>query len=226
MSNGFITISRTLLASDIWSDAYNTALFLYCLMQASHNHFGQLNPGQFYSTITSLMKALGWSRNCIKIHLKQLISMDMISIRRTSSGTVFTVLNWETVSAINYQKYRCQYMTTNDQHMTGESSQYDHYQNDTQNEANTPSQRERDFEIWFKRYPRHERRSAAKEAWMKMTDVPTEVLMLALENAKRSPGWLRNDGRYIPAAVKWLDGNWEDFVEAVESEEPEAWTEY
>jgi len=61
---------------------------------------------------------------------------------------------------------------------------------------------------------------------MKMTDVPTEVLMLALENAKRSPGWLRNDGRYIPAAVKWLDGNWEDFVEAVESEEPEAWTEY
>jgi len=149
MNNGFITISRTLLTSEIWSDAYNTALFLYCLMQASHNHFGQLNPGQFYSTIASLMKALGWSRNCIKIHLKQLISMEMISIRRTSSGTVFTILNWEAVSAINYQKYRCQFMTANDQQMTGESSQYDHYQNDNQNEANTPSQRERDFEIWF-----------------------------------------------------------------------------
>jgi hypothetical protein len=50
--------------------------------------------------------------------------------------------------------------------------------------------------------------------------------MAALRNAKVSRDWLREGGRFIPTAVKWLDGYWEDFITQNESEAGNSWTEY
>lgn len=78
-NNGFVKISRKLLDSNIWIDGYDAALFVYCLLNASHNHFGNLLPGQFYASITGMMNTLGWSRNCVRLHLRHLIAMNYIS---------------------------------------------------------------------------------------------------------------------------------------------------
>ena len=240
MENGFITISRDLLSSGIWADAHDTALFLYCLMRASHNHFGHLKPGQFYASVTSMVRVLGWSRNCIKAHLKQLKSAGLITVQETPEGTLYTIIGWETISALEHQgnphrvaSGMCHDLTAGGQEMmkaghemTADVSQNDHYQKEYQKETDTITPRARDFEIWWRRYPRHERKSAAMHAWMQMVDVPSEVLMQALENAKRSPAWLKECGKYIPSAAKWLDGNWEDFIDNHESEVQTVWTEY
>ena len=101
----------------------------------------------------------------------------------------------------------------------------EHYQKRYQEETRTLSQREREFEEWWKEYPRHERKSEAKNAWMKLHNVPAETLMRALRRAKQSSTWTVKNGRFIPSAVKWLDGNWEDFAEH-EDEVITEWTEY
>ena len=54
-NNGYVKISRKLLDSNIWLDGYDAALFFYCLLNASHNRFGSLLPGQFYASITGMM---------------------------------------------------------------------------------------------------------------------------------------------------------------------------
>ena len=86
--------------------------------------------------------------------------------------------------------------------------------------------RESEFFRWWKLYPRHEGQKAAMRAWMEMNDVPAETLTRALENARNSEEWRKENGRFIPSAVKWLDGKWEDYAEQPESEVNIAWTEY
>ena len=84
-NNGYVKISRKLLDSNIWLDGYDAALFFYCLLNASHNRFGSLLPGQFYASITGIMKTLGWSRNCVRQHLHRLIHHHHDSVLATSS---------------------------------------------------------------------------------------------------------------------------------------------
>ena len=98
-NNGYVKISRKLLDSNIWLDGYDAALFFYCLLNASHNRFGSLLPGQFYASITGMMKTLGWSRNCVRQHLHRLIVMNYVTKADTTHGTIYTVVAWEQISA-------------------------------------------------------------------------------------------------------------------------------
>ena len=110
--------------------------------------------------------------------------------------------------------------------MGSERPRFEHNQKyRNQEKPRTLSYREQTFEIFWKAYPRHEEKSAARKAWMEMS-VPTETLIAALENAKSSRDWLQDNGRYIPRAAKWLDGKWEDYIDQYEREERSAWTEY
>ena len=108
--------------------------------------------------------------------------------------------------------------------MTAEVSQHDTYQKDNQKERQSVN-RTQQFELWFQEYPRRNRKSEALKAWLKL-DATAEVLTAALRNAKCSSQWLRENGRFIPAAVKFLDGDWENYVDHEEMEASKAWTEY
>ncbi len=94
------------------------------------------------------------------------------------------------------------------------------------NHIHTNSARESEFFRWWKLYPRHEGQKAALKAWMELSDVPAETLTRALENARNSADWRKENGRFIPSAAKWLDGKWEDYAAQPESEVTIAWTEY
>ena len=236
--DGFIKVSRKLLDSAIWNDAYDAALFFYCLLRASHNRYEGLEPGQFYSSFPSMMKGLGWSRNGIKAHLRNLIAMGMIAVSEYTGALLITVINWASISMMTEEDSACHAMTpachqtTTARHemtaacrdMTAEVSQHDTYQKDNQKERQSVN-RAQQFELWFQEYPRRNRKSEALKAWLKL-DATAEVLTAALRNAKCSSQWLRENGRFIPAAVKFLDGDWENYVDHEETEASKAWTEY
>ena len=76
--------------------------------------------------------------------------------------------------------------------------------------AETLSQR---FGIFWKAYPRKIAKLNAEKVFTKIN--PDEKLlatMLAtIERAKKSEGWLKEDGKYIPHPATWLNGKrWED----------------
>ena len=37
---------------------------------------------------------------------------------------------------------------------------------------------------------------------------------------------MKDNGKYIPSAAKWLDGKWEDYVSQPKAEVRATWTEY
>lgn len=75
----------------------------------------------------------------------------------------------------------------------------------------TTTGRERDFQIFWEAYPRHENESQARSAYLRL-DVPLDRMLQALEKAKQSRQWTSGNGRFIPNAVKWLNGIWRDYM--------------
>ncbi len=73
------------------------------------------------------------------------------------------------------------------------------------------------FDLFWSQYPRKEAKERARKAWAQIEpdDATRERILAALEVQKRSEGWKRDGGRYIPHPASWLNARrWEDEVEA------------
>lgn len=72
---------------------------------------------------------------------------------------------------------------------------------------------ESEFDNFWEAYPKKVSKGQAKRTWKKLN--PTEQLLgkilTALERAKTSDQWVRDDGRFIPNPATWLNAEgWED----------------
>ncbi len=235
--NGYVKISRNILDSSLWHDAYDTSLLFFCLLRASHNKYGVLEPGQFITSIPKMMESLGWSRNCVRTHLRHLIVLGYVTTKKYYSGMILTITDWENLTSIlppeshfsrgHNKTEEGQIMTKDGFNMDPEGANNDPIQDIYQKNPKPENVRAREtaFDIWWAEYPKHGLKSEALRAW-NCLDVSPDTLLKALRNAKRSHEWLKENGRYIPYAVKWLDGNWEDYIDTNESEDNSTWTEY
>ena len=88
---------------------------------------------------------------------------------------------------------------------------------DFQDETPSPAGgrgRERDFDRFWVAYPRKVGKQAARKAFERVNQ-PVERLLSALERQRNDPQWQRENGRYIPHPVTWLNqGRWEDEASA------------
>ena len=70
--------------------------------------------------------------------------------------------------------------------------------------------RERDFARFWQAYPRKVGKQAARKAFGRV-EVPLDRLLEALERQRGDPQWQKENGRFIPHPVTWLNqGRWED----------------
>jgi len=78
------------------------------------------------------------------------------------------------------------------------------------------------FDLFWKAYPRKEKKSLAKKSFLSKikTDEIPEV-MEKLEAFKRSEAWTKDDGRYIPHAMTWINQRrWEDDLDTTVPAKP------
>lgn len=80
------------------------------------------------------------------------------------------------------------------------------------------------FDYFWKLYPRKEKKSNAK-SWFeksKISDELFELIISKLELFKKTESWNKDDGKYIPYAITWLNQKrWEDEIKLEESKEEE-----
>lgn len=69
-----------------------------------------------------------------------------------------------------------------------------------------------EFEAFWVQYPRKVGKKAALSAWKKAADRPgLPEMLFALDQAKRSEQWTKDNGRFIPHPSTWLNqGRWAD----------------
>lgn len=80
------------------------------------------------------------------------------------------------------------------------------------------------FDYFWKLYPRKEKKSNAK-SWFEKNKISDELFSLIiskLELFKKTESWNKDDGKYIPYAITWLNQKrWEDEIKLEESKEEE-----
>ena len=92
---GFVKVPRSVLSLAVWQNPYQCSLYFYCLLKASHNHYGDLLPGQLDTSAPAVARDLGQSRNGVRTHLKSLEALGLIRTERTEHGIRITVNGWE-----------------------------------------------------------------------------------------------------------------------------------
>ena len=73
---------------------------------------------------------------------------------------------------------------------------------------------EKEFEKFWEVYPKKINKARALKAWIKQRP-DLKVCLESLKTNMRSEQWARDDGRFIPHASTWLNGEqWEDSVQS------------
>ncbi len=73
------------------------------------------------------------------------------------------------------------------------------------------SKTDKDFEIFWKAYPKKKNKETARKAFKKLKGVKLDTLLTAIEQQKRSQDWLKDGGQFIPYPASWLNaGGWEN----------------
>jgi hypothetical protein len=70
-----------------------------------------------------------------------------------------------------------------------------------------------EFEVFWNAYPRRIGKGDALKAWMKRNgSLPgLDVVLKAIESARQSDQWQKENGRFIPYPATWLNrGSWAD----------------
>lgn len=96
---GFVALPRSVQQLPIWGNAYDTALWLYCVLHASHQPYKGLQPGQFYASQAQIATQLHWARKTVGTALQRLASKALLDVETSGKGTVITVTYWDEISS-------------------------------------------------------------------------------------------------------------------------------
>lgn len=134
MEEGYIKISRKMLAWEWFTDEKTVVVFLYCLLKANwkDGRFrGQEIPrGSFVTGRKKIAEALNISEQSVRTALAHLQSTNEITITRTPKGSIITVVKYDeyqTANQQNTEKSTKNQPTTNQQLTTIE--EYKEYKN-------------------------------------------------------------------------------------------------
>ena len=71
------------------------------------------------------------------------------------------------------------------------------------------------FDSFWKAYPKKKSKGQAEKAWIKIkpTKELTQTILSAIERAKTSDEWFKDNGQFIPYPASWLNAKgWEDEI--------------
>lgn len=216
---GFVTIPRDIQTLPLWGNAYDASLWLYCVLHASHTAYQDLQPGQFYASQVQIAKVMHWSRKTVSTSLRRLAAKGLLAVQTSDEGTVITVNHWAKISTgRGLGDGDMMVLDTS----TGEVSRVlqrsrgkpetlvDQVSESQKTSTMTDPVREQQFERFWQAYPKKSSKTETKRFFMQM-DADPEGVINAIEQARHSPAWMAENGRFIPNPVSWLDGGWEQY---------------
>ena len=198
-----------------WYTKPNMAhFFIWLLLRASHKDRKfrgmELKTGQLVFGRKMASKATGLSEKQIRTCISLLKQTGEVAVQRASNFSIISILNYQ-----DYQEKRASEGASKRAKEGPEEGHIQEYKNIRRKEILTHTQRA-SFDVFYKAYPKKRAVADAERAWAKID--PSEDLLkemlLALEGARGSEDWKKENGRYIPLPASWLNGRrWEDKLE-------------
>ena len=157
-----------------------------------------------------------WSRDQIKRMVKKLKENGAIHIGNYNQKG-FDNTNWYALSEEVLEVYRgakSPYAWTKSPYPQGEIALTIPDSKPDINTDNIPPlpPKGNEFDLFWKAYPKKKAKGDAEKAWKSVkADKHIDAILLAVEQQKQSPEWLKDGGQFIPHPATWLRGKrWED----------------
>jgi len=152
-------------------------------------------------------------RNCLSRALRELIAAELLQTRRGARGRLFVRLTELALSLETIHRPE-KWDDTIPASRDGENAASIY-----RTKGSEPCDGASDFSAFWTAYPKKRDRLKAMRAWnaTRTTRPALDVVLAALEQFRVSADWTKEDGRFIPHASSWLNG--ERWTET-ESERP------
>jgi len=221
MDTGYIKLWRKFENWEWFSKGNMAKFFIWLLLRATHKDTrfqGQeIKRGSMVFGIHSASDSTGISPQSIRTYIKALKSTNEITIKSTNKFSIITICNYDSYQSCENKINKQINKQTNNQLTSNQqaTNNIQECKNIRKKEILTHTQRE-SFDVFYKAYPKKKAVADAERAWAKID--PSEALLkemlLALECARGSEDWKKENGRYIPLPASWLNGRrWEDKLE-------------
>jgi hypothetical protein len=225
IEGGYILLARKILDSEIMEKPpLCLKLWVWMLEKANHKDRGKFKRGQFHTSIREMQEAMaykvGYRKNRptvkqIRRTYEGLMKGTMISTAKGTRGMVVTILNYD-----RYQNPK-NYEGHSKQHHEGlaKGSVGAHYKQELKNISTIAHSEDgltERFDTFWMAYPKKKSKGQARKTWMKIK--PSEQLLTemlgAMEGAKTSVEWNKDNGKFIPYPSTWLNAEgWNDEFE-------------
>lgn len=233
-TEGWIKLHRKILNNPLFHKSEVLHYFVYCLLKANHEHTSiiwnnretTIECGCFITGLKKTSQETGLSIRKIRTAQKILDNLGIIEKSPTKSTNKFTYLR-----VCNYENYQSKKLLSdnqNDNQTTSKRQQTIINKNKEKYPLHPPKgdggcvlssgdevevlQR---MEKFWNAYPRKQGKEKLKDVWKEMSPSGSllETMLKAIEIQKKSSGWKRESGRFIPSPSKWLnERRWEDVV--------------
>ena len=239
MERGYVKLWRRTLDSGLLQSPTAWQVFGWILLNATRakrklivgGQVFQLEPGDYVSSVASLSEALRLSTKQIRTALSLLEKLEILAIKGTNKGSVFSLVNWERYQDEGQAEGQAEgKQRANNGQAKGKPLKEQEREKERilintpltpQGElvqgkpARVKAEYPADFEEFWKLYPRKNGKDAALRAWKtkkREGRLPAlSVLADAIAAAKRTDQWQRDGGQYIPHPATWLNqGRWMD----------------
>lgn len=209
VEDGFTRIANELLEAIYCFDFSKRQLrILLCILRKTYG----FNKKQDDMTVTQLANDTGLDRASVSKSLDELVLMQAVTKRHGRFGYVLEInkhyRQWRGVTKHHDRDKTsirvCQNVT--------EGVTKRHTQKTTPKD-NTKDICANDFAQFWKAYPKKKSKGTAEKAWAKIKPNEQQVsaILAAIEQAKTSVDWQKQNGQFIPYPATWLNAKgWED----------------
>lgn len=224
MQRGYVKLWRKLEDSGLLQLPNALSLFMILLFRAAYKPYKagliEIERGSLIAGRFQLTEWTGLSEQSVRTSLKHLHDMGIIASKPTNKYTIYHIVNYsiyqDNEDSINQQLTNNQ-PTTNQQLTTIKEINNLNIKEKPYSATSSPEYSQAFLTFWDM-YPNRKNKGAAFKAFKKIN--PAEYLEIkdGLIKAKKSDGWLKDSGQYIPHPASWLNARgWEDEFNSVES---------
>ncbi len=217
----WVKMHRCLLKKPIWQNQNLFRVFSWCLLKASWNHHEQivgmtkvqLEPGQFVYGRLKASEETGLHESTIRNCINWLKQNNTLTIKSTNKYSVITIINWAL-----YQSGEDEQDSQQDSQQDNNRTTTGQQQDTTKNTKKIKKVKEETYDYFsdfWAEYPKHRKgvKADVLRYWktLKMNDELMEKIMKKLFSEIESVSWTKDEGQYVPKAIKWLkEARWED----------------
>lgn len=223
---GWIKLHRKMIDWEWYKDSNTFHLFAHLLFSANYKKTKwrgiEIERGQLLTGRDQLSANTGISTQSIRTSLERLKSTNEITIKSTSKFSIITICNYDKYQddekPINQQSNQ-----QSNQQLTSNQPATNHIQESKEGKElkegkkkDTTSSLQASFDVFYTAYPKHKAKDSAIKAWKKLNPEASllQTILRAIEVAKDTDSWKKDNGTYIPLPATWLNGKrWEDEVQ-------------